>query len=230
MPILPGSPPVVPWNLLYFGERQRFYEYGRRQGLTEAQTQESYSAGQRIGTTRYQQGVVSGVRSGRRRIESPGLLSRSDASQRRIMREAHRYDPNASPQDVDRWIREGLFRPYAREQGGRIPVQLVRPDSNYTGNVNRDRVTGYPVGNNLDDPMTAQNRIDAVQSARNFASAMRAEGREINEDKVVERIYGMTPEQLERYRNQTDEQRRAWAYAPGDDDGTGRIANPWWYH
>jgi hypothetical protein len=145
------------------------------------------------------------------------------------VREAQRHVPNATPQQVDQWIREGSFRPAARQASDRIPAFLVGRDPAYAANASAD-VFGTPV-NNLD--LTQEDidlRTAALNEASNFVLAERESGNtKADENKTRERINEMTPEQLQTYMSQSDSERKTYAMADPVDFGDGQF-NLWHYH
>jgi hypothetical protein len=136
--------------------------------------------------------------------------------------------PDATPEQVDAWMREGSFRPASRKPQNRIPAAVVGRDPQYAGNVAVDEY-GTPF-NALDTPEVAQLRADALNEASSFVQAERASGNvKANEAATRERIDMMTPEQLRIYMEQDPEERKMFAMAAPVDYGTG-AANLWHYH
>ena len=230
-PQILGQPPNRPWFSLNFSEQQRLYGYGRKQGLSTTETESAYATGS-LGSTRYQRGVVRGISSGNRPIERPGLFERSAGAQQRAMREARRHNPDVSPEQVDAWMREGSFHPFARKRADRTPARVVGRDPSWYRSVTYNADTGTPVGNGLDTPEVAQLRTDALYKASAFVDTERASGNmKADMDHTRERVMAMTPDQLDYYmRLASDEEIKQFAMEPPADLGDGTAVNVGWYH
>lgn len=222
-----------PWFNFNFAERQRITGYGRKEGLSEAETQAAYESGQPIGTTRYQRDVVRGLRSGQRRIERPGLFTKSPQAQQRAIRTAQKYDPNVTPQEVDAWIREGSFKYASRDVRARAPARIIGPDPAYvSGVVEDDR--GIALYNSLDTPEIAAFRLEVLENARRFIQAERDAGNlSANKERTEKRIMAMRPDQLSMYANQDITERKDFARNTSDEgieiDGKTEV-NMFHYH